>query len=242
MLRLLICDSDTQYASDISTQIRATLGEIGQESVIYIYSCGEEIPSQHLKCCDIVFLEAVFPNSRIDGMTIARTIRSLGNKAIIIFIANNSDYAHEGYEINVFRYILKSQISYKLKEIVKMAIMQVLQDRPRIQITQSGESVSILLDDILYIEAQSHTVVFHLVKTTHKKPRKAVYYNKISLLEERLNHQGFLRIHRSFLVNMRYITKLQCDKVIMVNGEELNVSEKNYRSLKEKFHAWKESN
>ena len=242
MLRLLICDSDAQYSLDISAQVRSISEGMGLESVIYMYSCGEEIPCQHLKCCDIVFLEAAFPNSRIDGMTIARNIRRLGNTAIIIFITNNSDYACEGYEINVFRYILKDQVSYKLKSIAKMAIMQVLQDRPRIQIPQSGESVSILLDDILYIEAQSHTVVFHLVKTTYTKHRKVVCYNKISLLEEQLNNQGFMRIHRSFLINMRHITKLQCDKVTLANGQELNVSEKNYRSLKKKYHAWKELN
>ena len=238
MLRILIFDRDMQFTLEISSQVRRALEELDQEAVIYRYSCTDEIPMQHLKFCDLFILEPFYSNS--NGLTIARKIRYFGSNAVIILVSENTNLAHEGYEVNTFRFLLKSQIRNKLELVVKMAIIEILKERPRFKMMKSGEEVSIIIDEVVYIEAQSHTVVFHFVDNRHNGSKITTYNSKISFLEERLDRYGFLRIHRSYLVNMRHLTKLQCNKAIMANGLELSVSEKNYRKIREKFVMWKE--
>ena len=50
---------------------------------------------------------------------------------------------------------------------------------------------------------------------------------------------GFLRVHRSFLVNMLYILKLQSQEVVLKDGTALKVSERNYSELKTQYQTWK---
>lgn len=74
----------------------------------------ERIPDSILSGCDIAFLDIDFEGKRYNGIDIARRIRSKRKDAVIIFVTNYIEYAPEGYEINAFRYVLKSEISRKL--------------------------------------------------------------------------------------------------------------------------------
>ena len=62
---------------------------------------------------------------------------------------------------------------------------------------------------------------------------------KLEDLENELESDGFLRIQKSYLVNMAHIKKLNYDKVVLSNGEELPVSQKRYAQIKIQYLGWK---
>lgn len=64
-------------------------------------------------------------------------------------------------------------------------------------------------------------------------------YSSLQSFEEKLQPLGFLRIQKSYLVNMRHIKKLQCNEVVIENGLKLPVSEKNYKEIKRAYLLWK---
>ena len=64
-------------------------------------------------------------------------------------------------------------------------------------------------------------------------------YASLQSFEEKLQPLGFLRVQKSYLVNMRHIKKLQCSEVIMENGLTLPVSGKNYSEIKRAYLLWK---
>lgn len=61
----------------------------------------------------------------------------------------------------------------------------------------------------------------------------------LSSLEDRLASYGFLRIHKSYLVNMRCIRKLRSRECLLSDGTVLAVSERNYTQQKQKYLLWK---
>ena len=75
--------------------------------------------------------------------------------------------------------------------------------------------------------------------TSEQKQKEYTFYAALSDLEERLEPLGFLRIHKSYLVNMKHLKKFQCREATLDNGMTLRVGEKSYSENKQKFLLWK---
>ena len=96
------------------------------------------------------------------------------------------------------------------------------------------------MENILYFEVQQHNITAYIQKNTQRKEMKLyVFYGSLTALEQKLEPQGFLRIHKSFLVNMRHLKKFQCREAILDNGISLRVGEKGYAENKRKYLIWK---
>lgn len=161
-----------------------------------------------------------------------------GADTVILFVTNFIEYAPSGYEVRAFRYILKRDLNADLKAALPLALKQLNQETLPIQV--NGEIIKIPLEDILYLEVQQHnvTVVTRTVRPDHKQ-REYDFYGSLSELEERLEPLGFLRIHKSYLVNMKHLKKFQCREAMLDNGMTLRVGEKSYAENKQKFLLWK---
>ena len=97
-----------------------------------------------------------------------------------------------------------------------------------------SEMAELPVGNIVYAESRQHQVCIHL-----KDGESHVCYGSLSSLEVPLCPLGFLRVHRSFLVNMLYILKLQSQEVVLKDGTALKVSERNYSELKTQYQTWK---
>lgn len=92
------------------------------------------------------------------------------------------------------------------------------------------------MDNILYLEAQQRQVVVYL----HNEPRTQYrFYSTMAALEDALAAQGFLRIHKSYLVNMQHIHALHGGGVSLQNGKLLPVSERRYAEIKSRYLLWR---
>lgn len=68
------------------------------------------------------------------------------------------------------------------------------------------------------------------------------FYGKMEDLAAELEGDGFLRIQKSYLVNMAYIKKFNYDRVVLFDGKELSVSQKRYSQMKVQYLSWKNKN
>lgn len=85
------------------------------------------------------------------------------------------------------------------------------------------------IEDIMYIETSRHKNLFHTVDGVYS------IYKKLNEIEEDLTDFGFLRIHQSFLVNMRYIQKISSYVLTLKNGKELSVPKSRYQEVKRQY-------
>lgn len=238
MLSILICDDDTTVLTAIRATTEGVLKEFDKKAKMHTFTNATSISEQILSSCDIALLDIDFDGAGYNGMDIARKIRSLRSDTVIIFVTNFIEYAPEGYEVQAFRYILKKDMEADLKAIFPLALKQLNQETLPIQL--NGEIIKVPLDDILYLEVQQHNVTVVTRKmTSERKPKEYSFYATLSDLEERLEPLGFLRIHKSYLVNMKHMKKFQCREATLDNGMTLRVGEKSYAENKQKFLLWK---
>ncbi len=96
-------------------------------------------------------------------------------------------------------------------------------------------NISLRTDEIIYIETNRHKNLFYT--------RKQIYsiYKKLDELENDLKDMEFVRIHKSFLVNMYYVEKISSYIMKLSTGKELSVPKARYQQVKRQYAQYKES-
>ena len=238
MISILICDDDIIIVEEMHLVIERILRDADRKAKIHTFTDAASVSEQILSGCDIALLDIDFDGAEYNGMDIARKLRSLRSDTVIIFVTNFIEYAPEGYEVQAFRYILKRDLEADLKVVLPLALKQLNQETLPIQV--NGEIIKVPLDDILYLEVQQHNVTVVTRRLApDRTPKEYCFYATLSDLEGRLEPLGFLRIHKSYLVNMKHLKKFQCREATLDNGMILRVGEKSYAENKQKFLLWK---
>ncbi len=93
--------------------------------------------------------------------------------------------------------------------------------------------IQLRADEIIYIETNKHKNVFYT------QNRVLNIYKKMDELEEALRGMGFLRIHQSFLINMRYIVKISSYLMTLTTGKEISVPKSRYPEVKRQYTLFK---
>lgn len=183
---------------------------------------------------DILFLDIDLGDK--NGIEMARTMRVHNAEAVLILVTNFSEYAPEGYEVDAFRYLAKADLDQKLPTYFSDALVVCRTRQRKVEIFCEGESMPVPVQALTYVESQGHEQLLHLTGWSREE-----LYTRMTMakLEELLFPQGFLRIHKQFLVNMAYLQSLQSTGALLTTGKSLKASTRNYRENKQKFVNWK---
>jgi two-component system LytT family response regulator len=185
----------------------------------------------------LIFIDINMPE--LSGMEF---VKSLSNKPYVIFTTAYSEYAVEGFVVDATDYLLKP-ISYsgflkaanKVKDLIDLsAKSQPVTTRPpvtHIFVKSEYKLVRVDLADIKYIESMHEYIKIHLV---NNKPVMTMLSMKS--IEEQLPHDQFMRIHRSFIVNLSKITVIERNRIVFDNKVYIPVSEQ----YKNKFQEYVE--
>lgn len=233
MISIVVCDDQNTVLEHLVDGIETTLDGLNEKAKVYSFTQVAHIPNSILSGCDIALLDIDFESGHYNGIDLARKIRAVRKDAVIIFVTNYVEYAPEGYEVNAFRYLLKSELTRKLPVYLSEALSQVKAHGESLKVQIHGEWIHIPLSEILYIESEKHTVIVHTQRKDY------TYYTSLTTLEEQLASKGFLRIHKSYLVNMSHLQKFQSQGAVLDDGTTLRVSERSYADQKKKYLFWR---
>lgn len=240
MLRVLICDDDLAMLDKLKADVESIFRATDAKAKIHTFLDASQISNQILSSCDIALLDVDFEHKAYNGMDIARRLRNMRKDAVIIFVTNFIEYAPEGYEVQAFRYVLKKDFETDIKDYLIQALEHLQSTKKTLKIQVNGEIIDLLLDHTLYFEVQQHNITVYVQKDdTGKSVKTYCFYASLSELEHRLEKQGFLRIHKSYLVNMKHLKKFQCREAMLDNGTILRVGEKSYAEKKKQYLLWK---
>lgn len=183
---------------------------------------------------DLMFIDIDMPD--INGLDFVKTLKE---KPQIIFTTAFSEYAIEGFRVNALDYLLKP-IGYN--EFLKSAnkarayFESVNPDKTKEEKTKEFLFIKadykinkISFEDIVYIEGMREYVRIHLVNGKSLMP---LYSMKV--LEEQLPSEMFMRVHRSYIVNLGKVATVQNNRIIFEGKVYIPVSE----LYNEQFYNW----
>lgn len=232
-IQILLCDDDPVFLKELHNEIVRCFAKLNVNADIVVFGKAADIDPKQLAACDMAFLDIDFEDEDCNGIDIAGQLRQVNSRALIFFVTNFIDYAPAGYEVQAFRYILKRDMGDVLERYIMQAMEQFAEGQEFLRLQNKDEIVDIPLDQISYLEVMDHCVSVHAGAQAYELNAT------LSGMEERLDAHGFLRIHKSYLVNMRHIRKFRSRECLLRNGTSLAVSERNYAQQKQKYLLWK---
>ena len=175
---------------------------------------------------DLIFLDIQMP-----GLTGLQFIQSMTVKPMIILITAYEKYALQGFDLNVTDYLVKPvSLDRFVNACNKAKELFVLRTQPRpandagfFFVNVDYSLVKIITADIVYIEGLKDYIKIHLKSSQ----RPIVTRMPMKTIEEQLPADAFIRIHKSYIVSIAYITAVRKSSVF-IDTLELPVSE-NYR-------------
>ncbi len=195
---------------------------------------------------DLIFLDIQMP--KVSGLEMLEVVE---NPPKVIFTTAYDEYAIKAFELNAVDYLLKPFTRERFNNAVqrvfeqddntsKEVVQKVMDDNEhyqntlinRVVVKQGSNLEMIPVDDILYFEASDDFVFIHTKDKRYTKSRTMKYF------QSQLDEKQFIRIHRSYIVNVFRIQKIeQYDKdnhiAVIDNKTKLKVSKSGYRQLKE---------
>ncbi len=232
-MQVLVCDDDDSFSAAFRQELTECFAKLHAQAEIGIFSRISRIPPKVLERCDLAFLDIDLEDGDLNGIDLARMLRKVNDHALIFFVTNFIDYAPEGYEVQAFRYVLKRDRCAVLERYLMQAMETLAEGQEMLRLAQTDGYVDIPLREITYLEVLDHSVSIHAGSQAYTIAATLLSF------EQQLDRHGFLRIHKSFLVNMGAIRRFRSRECILSDGTALMVSEKNYGQQKQKYLLWK---
>jgi two-component system, LytTR family, response regulator len=191
----------------------------------------EAIPYLQQNKIDLIFLDIKMPD--ISGIEF---VHILQKTPIIIFTTAYSEYAVKGFELDAIDYLLKPfSLARFTKACNKALEIKTLRndEAPNFIFLKTGyEEEKVLLDEILYIEAEGNYMAYILPN------KKLLSRQNISESLSQLPNNQFIRIHRSYIVALNKIQKITRQSV-WVAGNEISIGasyEEKLSEIREKLN------
>ncbi len=238
MIRIAICDDEDGFLFLEQKVVSAYMKNHDYQYCVDTFSSGIDLlqPNGNIEDFDIIFLDINM--NELDGLETAKKIRECGSRAYIVFVTAFVTYALEGYKVDAIRYLLKESDSLEpsIEECLD-SIIQKMNYKENREIFAFLEGEKILCpDEIVYIESNLHKLTFYMAE---KNVERYSMYEKLDVLDQRLCTYGFCRIHKSFLVNLKYVQEIKRYAVRLTGNichkSYLSVSQSRYNHAKEQF-------
>lgn len=218
-MQIYLCEDIIAHAEQLNAMLEECTKECNIQAEIKSFTNASELLEDLRKkketgksMPNLLFSDIKMPE--MSGIALGKILNEEMPEICLVFLTAYEEYAIAGYETGAYRYLLKP--------IVKEQVVRILQDisakmakEYKILLNEAGEKHCISIKDIIYISAEDKYIIIHT--------NQGEYLDRGSLTEyeNRLKEYGFYRVHRKYLINMRYNKKIANGKVILSNGEEI---------------------
>lgn len=173
--------------------------------------------------CDIILLDIEMPG--MDGVTMAKRLREKNSTAVIVFITGYSDYIAEGYDVSALHYLMKPVDPDRFMEVLDRAVERLCREEKYLTVKTADEIVRLPMGSVLFLEAARNYV------TIHTEDRgEFVVRHKLGDFESKLDRR-FLRVGRSYIVNLTKLYRIARNEVRFQDGAVLPLPRGAYDTL-----------
>ena len=229
MLLIAIADDDAEDAGRLKKYVVRYCDEHRLAAVTHVFSDGMDFVRSG-ESYDIVFLDIQMKT--LDGLETARFLRKIGKESILIFVTNMAQFAIKGYEVDALDFIIKPATEASIHYVLDKAMKRLSGISGTVlAIKTAEETVSLPSNDIIYIEVFDHVLIYH-TETGEYSCR-----GRLSDVLEKLDPERFVLCNRSYIVNLRYVSKVSKD-TLMVGNTQIPVSRSHRQELMQRFSSY----
>ena len=227
MLKIAIVDDVNEVCSQAERYIEKACGDFQLEFEIDIYNSGEGIIRQ---LSDGVLYHIIFLDIELsccNGIDVSRFIREdiSDNSVQIVYISGKNGYDRQMFEFRPFHFIPKPIDEEKIAHIISK-YMRIYGNKSDIFHYKRGHDTYFArISNILYFESSDRKVV---IKTDVGEES---FYGSLNKVQEQLKNQGFIMLHKSYLVNYSFIKSFRPDHLLMTNGQQIPIAKSKKREI-----------
>lgn len=200
MIRIAVCEDNKK---DLA-HLHQLLGQMKIPCDITEYKTAESLLRDfetNGKRFDLFILDIYL--SGLSGVDAARHIRAKNKNALLVFLSTSEDFYREAFDLYAFQYLVKPVRKDLLSDVLQKVADIINRPEETLRISFNGQDTILRQLDISYVSSSNHILLFHMQDGT-----KYTSYGKLDEMQPRLTRHCFVRCHKSFIVNIRHVTKL----------------------------------
>ncbi len=220
-----ICDDEQADLERIEEALLKSMEKSSMKGSVdcRLFQDGEALfESCQREAYDLLFLDIEMPG--VDGFELAKRICMGARKCSIIFVSGYESLVFDSWQYSPLWFVRKGM----LERDMRLALKKCLEREPFAANCCLFKGKEMPLGDIMYIECKGH-----LLFVKRKDGRSFEQYGSLKAFEEEFSASSFLRIHKSYLVNQRYIKEIGKREVLLTDGTLLEMGRDRRKSLLE---------
>ncbi|MDO4289264.1 MAG: LytTR family DNA-binding domain-containing protein [Eubacterium sp.] len=208
MFRIAICDDETYFRENIKNRLEDYFKNKKYTVEIQCFEDGRALLKANTESpFDLAFLDIEMP--KLDGVTLGERLREQHKDIFIIFITAHDSYVPAAFRLGAFQYLKKPvEDTFFTEEMDRVTTAYVLRSQDY-TFDYDGVKNQIPLSEIRYLESSRWNVLIHTGQEVFK------IVSTLGKEAARLEGRCFLRIHQSYLVNMKYVRQFRSDRVLL---------------------------
>ena len=229
---IAICDDETVALELLSSSVRGVLRTRKVDASIETFTSPRQLLLRmQTVTFDLLFLDIEMPG--MTGLELAQRLRREGNLIDIIYISNREDLVFDALRTNPRGFIRKNRLIQDVSGVIDTYMSYKKADeQPKTLIVRERDKVMYLtIDKLKYIEGSGKAQMAHIVG----RDEPMELHRSMQELEEELTPQGFLRIHKGYLLNYRFIRRIGDNEVTLTSEERLPISRRKYQEIRDAY-------
>jgi Response regulator of the LytR/AlgR family len=230
-MKIAICDDDAQDLQRIEGAVREFLLLKQNDSAVYTFTSGDSLLlfAEKHGSFDLVFLDILMPGG--NGIEVAAEIRKKSDACRIIFLTSSPEFAVASYKVDAFYYLLKDSSINEIQTQLGRALAEINQDNSEcLLIREKGKLTRVLIRTIEYLESINHTICFHL-----SGGQTVSCLGTLGEYQDLLADKRFIRCHKSFIVNMGFVTSISGKDFVLEGNQMVPISRNIYQQVKDAY-------
>ena len=229
-MKILIYDDDLEELTQLSTLLESLLSKrhiqadvqgVSTQQDFHNYLAQEEP--------DVVFLD-IYLDDEAMGTELAKELREAKKNFSLIFVSTSNSHAWESYAVGADYYLLKPVTEASLGAALDK--LEVFNPTQLITINTGRRYLSFNIDKIVAIEIRDKLCYIHTVSGIVQE------YCPLYTFEELLQHDCFLKVNRSVIINMHYVEGLEEDTFVMFDGLRAVVRSREQKQMRALYLDW----
>lgn len=232
MLRIIACDNDRNMLDMLEKCVKEYMEECSDTAQwqYLTYENGFDLiyDLEHTtsETEEIFILDVKLKND--NGIAVAKTIKSKSRTAVIIFISGYTEYVEDSFEVEPVYFLVKPLKKDAFHKAMNRALEKIHKAEKKFLLIKNKEVLRVFYDEIYYAESIARKIHIHCLEDNIE------YYGKMDALTDELG-ADFVRCHKSYIANMKYIKSVDNKEITLMNGIKIPVSRTKVAETKERI-------